>query len=124
MRFRDKGTNRNVVRLLIRHNCRHEGGVGDAVAHAHAGQRGGVDVEGGVARHCRGLEEGAVSARRGKCRGAAAAVLLGVVLREGRVAPSTKGTLSTLDRNLYMPNVGLQEITALHCKLLITSSKT
>jgi hypothetical protein len=85
---------------------------------------GGVDVEGGVARHCGGLEEGAVSARRSKCHGAAAAVLLGVGLREGTVAPSTKGTLSTLDRNLYMPNVGLQEITALHCTILITSSKT
>ncbi len=38
--------------------------------------------------------------------------------------PSTKGTLRTLDRNLYIPNVGLQDITALHCTILMTNSKT
>jgi hypothetical protein len=42
---------------------------------------GGVDVEGGVARHCGGLEEGALCARQGTWCGAAAAVSLGVELR-------------------------------------------
>ncbi len=69
-----------------------------------------------------------MSARQSKSkwRGVATGVWLGRGggAAGGTVAPSTKGTLSTLDRNLYMPNVGLQEITALHCTILITSSKT
>ena len=65
---------------------------------------GGVDVEGRVARHCKDVEDDDEVALNNSmaCERADAHV------------PSTNGMLSTLERNLYMPNVGLQDMTALH----------